>query len=304
MTAITLAASAIKSLTPIVISGSDARTFLQGQLSNDLQKLTPQRALLAGCHSAHGRVQAIATLLERDGSIILLVATSMANRLMTRLRRFVLRCKVTLTQEPDYVLVPLTGAQAQDLAGCPLETSGAYATRGELTLLCWWGGDERYLSIAPRGAVRSTPDALEDLRWRRADIAAGIPHVYPETHEIFVAQMLNLDLLGGLSFEKGCYSGQEIIARTHYRGLIKRRMMRFAADCVVPPPGTRVLHAGEHAGEVVDACVPAQRPEKACELLAVVSLDRWHQPLELEGIAGSSLTRLGLPYVIPQAEVA
>jgi tRNA-modifying protein YgfZ len=304
MTAASTGAAAIKSLTSIVVSGSDARAFLQGQLSNDLGNLTPQRALLAGCHSAHGRVQAIATLLERDGSIVLLVATPAAKRLMTRLRHFVMRSKVILTQEPDYVLAPLSRAQALNLAGFPLEASGACVTRGELTLLRWWGGDERYLSIAPRKAARFSTDVLEDLRWRHADIAAGIPHVYPETHEIFVAQMLNLDLLGGLSFAKGCYTGQEIIARTHYRGLIKRRMTRFSADCAVPPPGTRVLHAGEHAGEVVDACVPAQGTGKACELLAVVSLDRWHQPLELDGIADSSLTRLSLPYVIPEVGAA
>jgi hypothetical protein len=81
-------------------------------------------------------------------------------------------------------------------------------------------------------------------------------------------------------------------------------MMRFAADCTAPAPGTRVLHAGEHAGDVVDSCVAGPEIGKMCELLAVVSLDRWTQALELDGIAGSSLTRLGLPYVIPQAQAA
>lgn len=140
--------------------------------------------------------------------------------------------------------------------------------------------------------------------WRRADIAAGLPQVYPETHELFVAQMLNLDLLSGISFDKGCYTGQEIIARTHFRGTIKRRMLRFTAACAAPSPGTRVVHEGEHAGEVVDACAGSPDTGHGCELLAVVSLDRAPSALALDGIADSSLTPLGLPYVIPQAAAA
>ena len=82
-------------------------------------------------------------------------------------------------------------------------------------------------------------DAEFAREWHAADIRAGLPQVYPQTHESFVAQMLNLDLLGGVSFEKGCYTGQEIIARTHFRGTVKRRMLRYAAACPAPAPGTR-----------------------------------------------------------------
>jgi folate-binding protein YgfZ len=292
------------SLASVVIGGADARTFLQGQLSSDLRQLTPQRALLASCNSAQGRVQAVLTLLERDDGITAVVPASMAKRLVTRLRGYVLRSKVTFVDEPGQVLVPLTAAQAAGMVDALPQTPGACVTRGALSVLRWWSADERYLLIAPRDAVQVTDGTEEDLRWHRADIAAGLPQVHPQTHESFVAQMLNLDLLGGISFDKGCYTGQEIVARTHYRGTIKRRMLRFTADCEVPAPGTRVLHAGTHAGEVVDACTAAPESGHRCELLAVISLDHVDGALALDGIAGSALTRSNLPYDIPQARAA
>jgi folate-binding protein YgfZ len=298
------AVSALTDLTPVIIGGADARTFLQGQLSNDLRRLTPQHALLASCNSAQGRVQAVLTLIERDEGIIAVVPATMAKRLVTRLRGYVLRSRVNLVDEPTHVLAPLTAAQASGVVDALPQTPGACVTQGLLSLLRWWSTEERYLLVAPRTAVQATDDVAADLRWRRADIAAGLPQVYPETHESFVAQMLNLDLLGGISFDKGCYTGQEIVARTHYRGTIKRRMLRFTANCPAPAPGTRVLQAGTHAGEVVDACATDQAPGSGCELLAVISVDRMGGALALDGMAGSSLTRLELPYVIPQAEAA
>jgi hypothetical protein len=299
---------ALNSLVSIAIGGADARTFLQGQLSNDLRKLTPQCALLASCNSAQGRVQAVITLLERDEGIIALIPTAMAQRLLARLRSYVLRSKVAFVAEPDYVLAPLTATQAAGMLDTPPQEPGACVTQdtalGRLSLLRWWSADERYLLLAPRTAVQATSDGEEDLRWRRADIVAGLPQVYPETHESFVAQMLNLDLLSAIGFDKGCYTGQEIIARTHYRGTIKRRTLRFTANGAVPAPGTRVLHAGGHAGEVVDACAASAGSGHACELLAVIGLDHADGALTLDGIADSSLTRLSLPYAIPQAAAA
>ena len=300
----TLQVFALNSLVPLFMSGADARTFLQGQLSNDLRKLTPEHALLASCNSARGRVQTVITLLERDDGIVALAPAAMARRLLTRLRSYVLRSKVAFVDEPAYVLAPLTAAQAAGIVDSPPQTPGNCVTRNTLSLLRWWSASERYLLLAPRAAVRASNDPEEDLRWRRADIAAGIAQVYPETHELFVAQMLNLDLLSGISFDKGCYTGQEIIARTHFRGTIKRRMLRFTASCAVPSPGTRVLQGDTHAGEVVDACAGSPGSGLGCELLAVVSLDQIGGALSLDGIGDSSLTPLGLPYVIPRAAAA
>jgi folate-binding protein YgfZ len=223
--------------TSILVSGADARSFLQGQLSCDMDTLSRDKPLLASLNSAQGRVQAVLNLIERDEGIVLSVVSSMAERTVQRLRKYVLRSKVK---------VEIAGSVPSPVAS----------------------------SLLP-------------------DLRSGLPHVFPETHEAFVAQMLNLDVLGGISFEKGCYTGQEIIARAHFRGAVKRRMFRFAANCSSPVPGTRLLNNGEHAGDVVYAAAT----EDGCELLAVVSLAQADAALAIDGVSGT-LNKLSLPYAL------
>ncbi|HEY7642003.1 MAG TPA: hypothetical protein VH814_19890 [Steroidobacteraceae bacterium] len=230
------------SLATLLVSGSDARAFLQGQLSADIDALAPSRALLTSCNSAQGRVQAVLWLVARSDGIALILPASMVERTAARLRKYVLRSKVAIDAVPDAVELP-------------------------------------------------APHAYREPDWRLAGIRAGLPQVYPQTHETFVAQMLNLDLLGGVSFEKGCYTGQEIIARTHFRGTIKRRMFHFASASSPPLPGTRILAGDQHAGDVVDAAAT----NEGSELLAVISLAQQETALTVEGVP---LRRLPLPYAI------
>jgi len=227
--------------TPIFVSGSDARAYLQGQLTCDIDKLTRDNSLLACCNSAQGRVQAVMTVMERDAGIVLTVVSEIAELTIQRLRKYVLRSKVRI-----------------ELLDSSLAT--AYSLQPSASLL--------------------------------SQLRAGVPHVFPETHEAFVAQMLNLDVLGGISFEKGCYTGQEIIARAHFRGAVKRRMFRFAANCLPPAPGARLLAEGAHAGEVVYAA----RVEQNCELLAVINLAQADSVIQLEEYPTASVQRLPLPY--------
>ena len=220
-------------------------------------------------------------------------------RLLARLRPYVLRSKVSFQDPERWALASISRSEAAAAVGAPPQLPGECVSSGDSSVLRWWGLDERYLLLAKRGTVAMRGSALQDLMWRRADITAGLPQVYPETHESFVAQMLNLDLLGAISFDKGCYAGQEIIARTHYRGSIKRRMFKFAAACAASLPGTRVLDGTERAGEVVDAVNTAPSAEPlGCELLAVVSLEHACARLSLDGLADSLMTRLALPYAL------
>src|SRR5690606_35912332 len=138
-------------------------------------------------------------------------------------------------------------------------------------------GHSDTLALSP---VADWPAAApeQERLWRLEHIRAGLAQIYPPTYESFVAQMLNLDLIGAISFEKGCYTGQEIIARAHYRGAVKRRMFRFAASCSPAPPGARILADGQRAGEVVDAAAS----DGGCELLAVISLSQLDQRLTIE----------------------
>lgn len=277
------------SLGTLLVGGTDARTFLQGQLSADIDALTPPQPLLASCNSAQGRVQVVAWAIERSDGIALVLPASIVEQTAARLRRYVLRSKVKF-DTPARLAAALLEPDAIP-AAVSLPTDRAHFEY-EGTSYVRLPGHEQILAITAQPMAEA--DATAELRWRLADIRAGLPQVYPATHESFVAQMLNLDLLGGVSFEKGCYTGQEIIARTHFRGAIKRRMFRFRCACPAPLPGTRVLADDQHAGEVVDAAPVGD----GCELLAVINLAQKDQPLELESNRGAPLAAQALPYTM------
>ena len=269
----------------ILVSGSEAVTYLQGQLSFDMMKLTPGRVELASCNSAQGRVQALLWMLAREDGIVLLLSSALVDSTVARLRKYTLRSKVKIEPARDRFIV--CGAASEiDM------DERAHIQQGDVSIVRW-PGNARSLVLAP-GSTTTVMDEPFARQWHLEDIRAGLPQLWPETHEAFVAQMLNVDLLGGISFEKGCYTGQEIIARTHFRGTVKRRMLRFRSAGPAPRPGTRLLNDGSHAGDVVDA----EQTSDGCELLAVVSLTHRDARLELDGAPGASLEEISLPYAV------
>lgn len=269
--------SRLDSLGVALVTGADARTFLQGQLTADLDQLAPDNVLLAACNSPQGRVQSILWLIDREDGVALITHQAMLQTTATRLKRYVLRSRVQI--DTDSLATGLTDAQPSETPTHRRESDVSFVRLP---------GMARSIAIAPSSSFSQASSSAFDLDYLRA----GLPRVHPETHEQFVAQMLNLDLLGGISFTKGCYTGQEIIARTHYRGAIKRRMFRFQADGPAARPGTRVLNDEQHAGDVVDAIAT----DAGTELLAVITLQYKDAPLRLE--TGAALQRLELPYDI------
>ena len=134
--------------------------------------------------------------------------------------------------------------------------------------------------------------------WRRLDIAAGLPQVYAATSEEFVAQMLNLDALGAIAFDKGCYTGQEVIARAHYRGRVKRRMQRFRTqDPKTLVPGSAGRLSDGRAFKVVDAVTAG---DGSREFLAVAAVSTREEAQGLEGEVPIAAESLPLPYELPQ----
>ena len=290
-------------LAALRLTGDDSRSFLQGQLSQDLLSLTPERMQLASCNSAQGRVQAVVWLIERNDGLWLLMSASLLDTTLTRLRKYLLRAKCRIEDtRANWQLCAAGPEDLQDLHW-PSLTPGAHQQHQHSSVIRWPDSvTERYLVLQPSDtsniSAAPSPTALEmnvaDQAWLLADIRAGLPQVFTETHESFVAQMLNLDLLDGISFGKGCYTGQEIIARAHYRGTVKRRMYRMAARCEPPTPGTRILTQAGHAGDVVMSVTT----EQGCELLAVINLGQLRDALRLDGMAECGLTLQELPYTI------
>jgi folate-binding protein YgfZ len=207
------AACALPDLGTLRVHGADALKFLQGQLSNDTDRLPLEKSQLAGLHTAQGRVIALLRLvMAGPDEVLAILPRELAAPVAARLSKYVLRAKAKVTDaSADWVF---SGASTE-----PQPDSHSIVVplaEGRSVIARRSGTGE---ALPNDGAARE--------RWRALDIAAGIPQVYAATSEAFVAQMLNLDVVGAVSFEKGCYTGQEIVARAHYRGRVKRRMQRF-----------------------------------------------------------------------------
>lgn len=272
-------------LAAIMVSGADARAYLQGQLTADLDTLGSNRAQLACCNSPQGRVQAVFWMLARTDGIALVLPAALLDSTVLRLRKYVLRAKAKI--EPAKHLQVGVAPHSALPADVTLTQAESHREIDGVSYFKLPGVQD----VLVLGALSAPVDADREQHWHLSQVRAGLPQVYPETHEAFVAQMLNIDLLGGIDFEKGCYTGQEIIARAHFRGAVKRRMFLFHGTGVAPVPGTRVLAGEQHAGDVVDAVAT----EDGCDILAVISLAQLNSELHIDGQDGL-LRRLPLPY--------
>ncbi len=284
--------------------GADAVKFLQGQLSNDVARLSAERSLLAGYHNPQGRTIALIRLVQWDtDDILAVVPRELATVVASRLAKFVLRAKVKVVEESaawrvsglavaSTIVAAASDAAASGAAAADASTSSAVAAdaHGELAALelpasvgtqarregavyvCVGDQPSRWLVISPMDGPSPVLDyPVGNLEtWQRLDVAAGQPQVYAATSEEFVAQMLNLDALNAIAFDKGCYTGQEVIARAHYRGRVKRRMQRFVSrePCRLSPGDSGQLADGR-TFKVVQA---AQLADGRCDFLAVAPL--------------------------------
>jgi tRNA-modifying protein YgfZ len=239
-----LALTLLDDLAVLAANGPDVLPFLNGQLSQDMTRLRERSSQLAGLHNPQGRVVALVRALYLDESHVLLVLPrELAELVRGQLQRVVFRSRVRIEDASSAWC-------AYGLAGPDAET--ACSTRLHMPLDA---SGMRQLVVAPRGESLPQSHGAPRDEWRAEDIAAGIPEVTRATSGLWVAQMLNLDRLDGISFEKGCYTGQEVIARAHFRGQVKRRMQRFFTSSDVSlAPGAKVrLQDGRSALVVVSA---------------------------------------------------
>ena len=224
----------LNSLAVLRFSGADALAFLQGQVSNDTRRLADGLPLLSAYSSAQGRVVAVLHLLPHSSGVMAILPRELALTTRERLLKFVLRAKVKIEDLSDqYSVAGAHDASALEPAALPVAGAAYWSVR-ESPSRAWpmaRKARRRATGWCVRARARSrggVPGDSADLAWRLADIRAGMPQVYAATSEQFVAQMLNLDFLDAISFTKGCYTGQEIIARTQHLGRIKRRLSRLA----------------------------------------------------------------------------
>jgi hypothetical protein len=284
-------------------SGADAAAFLQGQLTQDIVALQPGQAGLSGYCSAKGRLLASFVVWRvRDEEFGLLCSADLAAAVRKRLSMYVLRARCRVDDvSTEWLVFGLAGPSATRWSG----GHEAWRTRqqGVAWLIALPAAEHvlRWLCVQPADAQPPPLPVLDAQAWRHLEVMSGVPRIVAATAEQFVPQMINFELVGGVHFQKGCYPGQEVVARSQYRGTIKRRMILFATTGS-PRPGQEVFHSGDPAqpaGMVVNA---AAFPASDARLLAEVKLAALDSgTLHLGSVDGPPLQRLPLPYPIVDA---
>jgi folate-binding protein YgfZ len=233
-------ACALPDLGVIQVQGEDAAPFLHNQLSNDLLLLPVGQARLAAWCNAKGRMQAsLIALKTAPDTVLLVLPSALLPQTLKRLSMFVLRAKAKLTDaSAQWQLRGLLGPTAQALAAnaTPWHTTASGAAHVVALYPARLGEENvpRALWVAPAGATAQEA-TTDSAVWDWAEVLSGVPLVTPPLFEAFVPQMLNYESVGGVNFKKGCYPGQEVVARSQFRGTLKRRMARVFSPVALQP---------------------------------------------------------------------
>jgi folate-binding protein YgfZ len=295
--------------------GDDTETFLQGQLSNDVREVSETHSQLSSYCTPKGRMLAILRLFKREETYYLRLPEALVEPVLKRMRMFVLRSQVTLEDATDaLVRIGLSGPESDSelrtILGAIPEQPDDVLQHDDLTVLRVPGPHPRFEIAGELDAVENMWDRLNVRAapvgasgWALLDILAGVPSVHAQTVEAFVPQMANMELVGGLSFKKGCYPGQEVVARSQYLGKLKRRMYLGRLETDTPPnPGDDVYDAhdesGQSAGKIVDAQPHPDGGYAALAVLQIASAETGD--LRLGQGDGPVCTLETMPYPVPE----
>ena len=286
-------------LSAIVISGEEAGSFLQGQLSCDVKAIPPNGVSIGSYCTPKGRMLASFYLLHTQNEYVMLLSVTLAAAIHKRLTMFVMRAKVKVASYAEgLVLLGLSGPYSADAAAILLANSAADIRIFDLP------DSRKLLLVAVQTASQAWSSLSERFQpigssaWQWLDIHHGIPLITTATQDQLIPQMANLELIGGVSFKKGCYPGQEIVARTQYLGKVKRRMFRAHLD-IQAAPGDALYSddLGDQASGLVINAQPA--PEGGYDLLVVAQLaSQESSTVRLRSLQGPALRFDTLPYAV------
>jgi len=304
-------------LSIIEAKGEDCDDFLQGQLTNDIRLLTPAMGQLSSYCSPKGRMLALMRMFKSGDSTFMLLPSEILEATLKRLTMFVMRSKVSMTDVSDqWVCFGISGANAKSALQqhiSPLPEAGSDVTsQNGTTVLSLSSHQPRYIVITSADRAQEIWRSLSTQftissksQWDLLDIEVGLPNIVAATIEAFVPQMVNLHTLNGVNFKKGCYTGQEVIARMQYLGKLKRRMYHahvetdgapMAGDEIESPQSS----SGQGAGRIVTAAPGA---DGGYELLIVAEIESAESgTLHLKGDENAILTIIDLPYSVEATE--
>ena len=289
------------------VSGDDAVTFLQNQLTNDITKIDESTHQLTAWCNPKGRVIANFRAFKRDDKIFLILSKDLVETILTKLSRYIMMSKVTITDATDNLVhFGYAGEHAERDLGKILDKvpTGVRETLniGNLTILRLPGNTPRFevfgdlaeaKDLWSKCNVRAAP--VSSQAWDFMNIRAGRPVVTLESSEAWIPQMLNMTFIDGVDFKKGCYPGQEVVARLKYLGKSKRRMFlaEIQTDKVPACNASIVNAAGTEIGKVLNAVI---NPDDLVECLAVLKIADTESAMFLESADGAALRLLELPY--------
>lgn len=272
----------IAHLTAFNVAGADAESFLQGQLTCNIKDLDLNRASLAAFCNAKGRVISTLLVCKTENTFIIILPQSLLNKVMNKLRMYILRAKVQLQDMSDRICLLGLVSAAPSVNDIPLPQQPYAIEQNRLNLMRLPGNSPRYLAYGTIDQAKTFwsqtvgPKMLpagNSSDWIYQDLSAGIPWFDEAVSEEYIPQMLNIDKLGGISFNKGCYTGQEIIARTHYLGKTKREL--FLAECrktAMISADTTIID--RTSKESVGKIVAIARHDQSCRLLLVIQPEK------------------------------
>lgn len=288
----------------LAVRGSDAAKFLQGQLTCNLNYLSDTQASLGARCTQKGRMQSSFRILLQGDGVLMAMATELLEPQLADLKKYAVFSKSKLTDEsPAWVRFGLSNADPALVTlglELPAETDSVARTDTLIAIRVSPARAELWVPAEQAETVRNQlASQLQhaDLNeWLLGQIRAGIGQVMPQTRELFIPQMLNLQAVGGVSFKKGCYTGQEIVARMQYLGKLKRRLYRLSLDAAeLPEPGTALFSPNHNSaiGEVVIAA----KADQSIELLAVLQAEAAESDdVHLGTLEGPGLQVLDVPY--------
>lgn len=292
------------------VEGEDATTFLQGQFSNDINTVTPSTGQISSYCTPKGRMLAILYICKRGDTYYLITSKDIAEEVMKRLQMYVMRSKVVIKPMDDAILVGICNDnQTTVLDALQLKPADAdYQVSTNDNYLCMNipGVNTRYLVLCNQSSEQLQQLSANDINvynssyWQWLDIMAGLPNITNNVSEAFVPQMANMELIEGVSFSKGCYPGQEIVARLHYLGNANRRMFRIEASQAEPINIGDDIFSQDSEQPIGKFISVINEGDKKYSGLAVLRIEAVKKnQLAIGSPSGNSAQIMPLPYDVP-----
>ena len=258
----------------LTISGCDAASFLQGQITCNINDITDNKSSFGAICNPKGRAIATFLLVKSGDNFLMILPGELLFSVKKRLQMYVLRSKVILTDSSEQLCLIGLSEDASFFVDPP---ERGFATRRQENITVDFQGRSLVIAEADNAQtlwaerLKQGFQPESSAQWRYLDIISGIPWLTEATSEEFIPQMLNLDKLGGISFTKGCYTGQEIVARTHYLGKAKRQMFLAECACLTPPePNSSIIDAGTE--QSIGKVLYAQLRKNSCTMQIVLQV--------------------------------